>query len=249
MTVLPGGRPPAPPETAEAYVLVSRGGGVFPIGRCGLWGSVVDGDDPAVGVVAGERGYAVIRSSGAIDRAGPRAPELVHLGTGLGPVLVVRRLVTGWWALHAGLARHLGSGRQVAVGAGAVDLAGAADPVGVDRQGRLVGTDGEVLDAPGPLDDDLVGVVTKADGDGWWLVTTAGTIIARGTAEPFEPIAVGVYPHPLTAVGPAGGSDGFVVVTADGRTHSRGTDHPGVLPRMPASGPIVAISPVPTAED
>ena len=245
MTVLPPGRPPAAIETAGSYVLVSRGGGVFPVGRTGLWGSSIDADDPAVGVVAGRRGHVVIRASGALDRAGPLAPELVHLGSGLGPVLVVRRLVTGWWALHPGLARHLGSGRQVAVGASAVDLAGAADPVGVDRQGRLVDADGSVLDDPGPLDDDLVGVVTTGDGGGWWLVTSAGTLIARGGATPFEPIQIGVYPFPLAAVGPGPRGDGLVVSTADGRVHSRGTSYPGGLPRQPRSGPIVAISPVP----
>ncbi len=248
MTVLPSARPPATVATAGSYLLVSRAGGVFPVGRTGLWGSTVDAEDPAVGVVAGRRGHVVVRSSGSLDRAGPHAPELVHLGTGLGPVLVVRRLATGWWALHPGLARHLGSGRQVTVGADAVDLAGAADPVGVDRQGRLVGPDGAVLDDPGPLDDDLLGVVTTGDGGGWWLVTTVGTVIARGQATPFEPIAIGAYPHPLVAVGPSGGGDGFVVATADGRVHARGTTYPGGLPRRPHSGPIVAISPVPAGD-
>ncbi|MEM9712921.1 MAG: hypothetical protein AAGA17_11935, partial [Actinomycetota bacterium] len=114
-------------------------------------------------------------------------------------------------------------------------------------QGRLVGTDDDVLDDPGPLDDDLVGVVTAPDGGGWWIVTTAGTIVARGTAEPFEPIDTSVYPHRLTAVGP-GPTSGLVVVTADGRTHSRGTSYPGGLRRMPASGRVVAISPVPPSD-
>ena len=122
MTVLPSGRPPATVETAGSYLLVSRGGGVFPVGRTGLWGSTVDAEDAVVGVVAGRRGHVVVRSSGTLDRAGPQAPELVHLGTGLGPVLVVRRLVTGWWTLHPGLARHLSSGRQVAVGASTTRL-------------------------------------------------------------------------------------------------------------------------------
>ncbi|MEM9714238.1 MAG: hypothetical protein AAGA17_18600, partial [Actinomycetota bacterium] len=179
MTVLPGGRPPEPTTTAGDHLAVSAGGGVFPIGRVGLWGSSIDPDDPAVGIVPGRRGHAVVRRSGAIEAAGPRPPDLAHPAAGTGDIRVVRRLPSGWWALHAGVARHLGSGRQVAVSAGAVDLAGAADPVGVDGQGRLVGTDDDVLDDPGPLDDDLVGVVTAPDGGGWWIVTTAGTIVAR----------------------------------------------------------------------
>ncbi|MEO1063092.1 MAG: hypothetical protein AAFZ07_16900 [Actinomycetota bacterium] len=244
MTILPGGRPPEPTRRSGAYLLVSSGGGVFPIGGGGAWGSRVDASDPTVGVIAGTRGHAVVRRTGAVERFGPEPPDVVRLGTGLGPVAVVRRLASGWWALHPGLARHVGSGRQVAVAADAVDLAGATDPLGVDGGGRLVDVDGAVLDDPGPLPGDLVGVVADAAGSGWWLVAANGSIVARAGAEPVDPIEVGAYPHPLAAVGPADPA-GLVVVTADGRTHARLADHRGGLPRMPASGPIVAISPVP----
>ncbi|MEM9606565.1 MAG: hypothetical protein AAGA99_04015 [Actinomycetota bacterium] len=240
MTFVPTAELPSPPPTGAPHVAVSAAGGVFPVGAVGFWGSRLDPDDPAVGVIAAARGTAVVRRSGRVDTAGPDAPVVRAPSI---EVRAVRRLGGRWWALGDRRVVALDDGESFGVAAGSIDVVRHGEgPVGVDRSGAVRSPDGAVLDDPGGLDGELLGAIDGAEG--WWIVARSGTVLARGGAAAHDGVDTSTYPHPLTAVGPTLDGRGLVIATADGRLHARGTPYPGGLPRPAASGAVTAVSPV-----